>query len=277
MPILLPDQNDVAAFGDFLRHAREQRGLTLQEIARETRIPWRHLDALEHGNLAAVPSGMYRRAEIRAYADAVGLDRSLALEQLEHALEVAAPARTGAGRVQRTAWSAASGGRITGILGAAAVALVVGVAWWDARGSADTPAAVPDRAIEIPAPPVAQARGTDAARAPETEPPPVAEAAGSDAPGSLVVARRRADGPPPQTAAPLDVALVVTTAPAGARVIVDGIGWGTSPVTVRHLAPGTRRVRVVKDGFIGEERSVRVGAGREPASVTIALQPAGTP
>ena len=87
MAILLPDRIDVATFGEFLRDARERRGLTLQQIALETRIPFRHLDALEHGHLDALPNGMYRRAEIRAYADAVGLDRSLALAQLEHALE----------------------------------------------------------------------------------------------------------------------------------------------------------------------------------------------
>ena len=76
MAILLPDRIDVTTFGEFLRDARERRGLTIQQIASETRIPWRHLDALEHGNLDAVPGGVYRRAEIRAYADAVGLDRT---------------------------------------------------------------------------------------------------------------------------------------------------------------------------------------------------------
>ncbi len=92
MAILLPDRIDVTAFGEFLRDARERRGLTIQQIASETRIPWRHLDALEHGNLDAVPGGVYRRAEIRAYADAVGLDRTLALTQFDHALESSTPA-----------------------------------------------------------------------------------------------------------------------------------------------------------------------------------------
>ena len=59
--------------------------------------------------------------------------------------------------------------------------------------------------------------------------------------------------------------------------MVDGIGWGISPLTIRHLAPGVRRVRVVKDGFVSEERAVRVAAGREPAAVTIPMRPAGTP
>src|SRR5262245_1398092 len=82
---------DGAAFGDFLRDARERRGLTLQQISSETKIPWRHLDALEHGRLNAVPGGTYRRGEIRAYAEVVGLDKKLALARLDRALEAAEP------------------------------------------------------------------------------------------------------------------------------------------------------------------------------------------
>ena len=80
------DQFGAARFGDFLRSARERRGLTLQQIANETKIPHRLLDALEHGNLDAVPGGMYQRAEIRAYAKAVGLDEAFALTELQRAL-----------------------------------------------------------------------------------------------------------------------------------------------------------------------------------------------
>src|ERR1700752_1939217 len=76
-----------AAFGEFLRQARERRGLTLQQISSETKIPWRHLDALEHGQLDAVPGGTYRRGEIRAYAEVVGIDKALALERLDRALQ----------------------------------------------------------------------------------------------------------------------------------------------------------------------------------------------
>ena len=73
-------------FGEFLRGARERRGLTLQQVSNETKIPWRHLDAFEHGDLTIVPHGMYRRAEVRAYARAVGLDQHTAITELERAL-----------------------------------------------------------------------------------------------------------------------------------------------------------------------------------------------
>src|SRR5262245_25088279 len=79
------------ALGEFLRQAREARGITLQEISRTTKIPSRHLDALEHGDLAAIPSGPYRRGEIKAYAKVVGLDANVALARLDRAEQVPAP------------------------------------------------------------------------------------------------------------------------------------------------------------------------------------------
>jgi hypothetical protein len=66
--------------------------------------------------------------------------------------------------------------------------------------------------------------------------------------------------------------LVITTMPAGARVTVNGIGWGITPVSIPHIPAGEQRVRVVKDDFRSEERVVTVGNGR-PARVAIALKP----
>src|ERR1700722_3430221 len=69
--------------GELFARARARRGLTLEQIANETKIPRRHLEAIEHDNLAAIPNEFYRRAEIRAYARAVNLDQNVALAQLE--------------------------------------------------------------------------------------------------------------------------------------------------------------------------------------------------
>jgi hypothetical protein len=59
--------------------------------------------------------------------------------------------------------------------------------------------------------------------------------------------------------------LVVTTQPAGARVTVNGVGWGVSPVTIRYLPPGDKRIRVSKEGYATEERVLRVTEGRQRA------------
>jgi hypothetical protein len=62
--------------------------------------------------------------------------------------------------------------------------------------------------------------------------------------------------------------LVVTSEPAGARVTVDGIGWGVTPLTIQHLSPGDKIVRVTKDGFLAREQRVRV-EGRAALRVTL--------
>lgn len=61
-------------FGARLRQTREARGVTLRQIADETKISLRALEALEQGRVAALPGGIFRRALVRAYARAVGLD-----------------------------------------------------------------------------------------------------------------------------------------------------------------------------------------------------------
>ena len=86
MAILLPDRIDVATFGEFLRDARERRGLTLQQIARKP-DPWRHLDALEHGNLDAVPAGCTGGRRSARTPMPWGSTVASALAQFEHALE----------------------------------------------------------------------------------------------------------------------------------------------------------------------------------------------
>lgn len=60
--------------GDSLRLAREQQGLDLSEIASRTRVPLRHLEALEAGSYNSLPSPTYATGFVKAYARAVGLD-----------------------------------------------------------------------------------------------------------------------------------------------------------------------------------------------------------
>ena len=80
---IAPHGETVVSLGELLRQARERRGLTLEKLASETKIPRRHLEALEHDNLAVMPGEFYQRAEIRTYARAVGLDQKLVLAQFE--------------------------------------------------------------------------------------------------------------------------------------------------------------------------------------------------
>jgi hypothetical protein len=60
--------------GASLRAAREAQRLELAHIAAETRIPRRHLEAIEAGDFESLPSRAYAIGFSRTYAKAVGLD-----------------------------------------------------------------------------------------------------------------------------------------------------------------------------------------------------------
>jgi len=68
-PTLFP-----ATVGEKLRAAREAQKLELSEIANRTRIPQRHLEAIETGNYHGLPSVTYAMGFAKAYARAVGVD-----------------------------------------------------------------------------------------------------------------------------------------------------------------------------------------------------------
>ena len=60
--------------GARLRQAREQAGLTLHDVAKQTKIQRWILTAIEEGDLSRVPGGIFIRGYVTAYARAVGLD-----------------------------------------------------------------------------------------------------------------------------------------------------------------------------------------------------------
>lgn len=60
--------------GQRLREAREARGLSLEEVAAQTRIPIRHLRSIEDGKYEELPALTYTVGFGRNYANAVGLD-----------------------------------------------------------------------------------------------------------------------------------------------------------------------------------------------------------
>lgn len=60
--------------GKILAQARSQRGLTLEDCERDTRISKRYLDALEREDWDVFPAPVYSRAFLRTYAQYLGQD-----------------------------------------------------------------------------------------------------------------------------------------------------------------------------------------------------------
>ncbi|HEX7820541.1 MAG TPA: RodZ domain-containing protein [Sphingobium sp.] len=72
-----------------MRSAREAAGLQLAEVAARTRVPLRHLEALERGDFAALPGITYCAGFTRAYARAVGLDEKALVSRVREEIDAA--------------------------------------------------------------------------------------------------------------------------------------------------------------------------------------------
>ena len=68
-------------FGARLRERREQQQISLGTIAEQTKIKLSLLEALERGDVSHWPSGIFRRAFIRAYAHAIGLEPDVVVRE----------------------------------------------------------------------------------------------------------------------------------------------------------------------------------------------------
>jgi cytoskeleton protein RodZ len=60
--------------GEQLKAEREVQALTLPDLAARTRIPMRHLEAIEKSDFSALPGTTYTLGFARSYAQALGLD-----------------------------------------------------------------------------------------------------------------------------------------------------------------------------------------------------------
>jgi hypothetical protein len=279
------------------RRAREARGLSIEEVSNDSKIPRRHLEALERDDLPALPAGFYQRATVRMYARAIKLDQSLAVARLERASQAPTgraarstgdmPDRSltrprllmlGAVLVAGVVLMRAIGGR-EALPVRAADAPAAGVAGDPDRSSARPDPAAPGQPVGPPASAATdESAATPAVVTPRDPPPPPAPVASVPPPAGEPAAVAPSDpptapaepSPVPQPAGPLN-ALVLITEPPGARVTVNGIGWGVSPVTIRYLPAGEKRIRVSREGYVADERVVRITEGR-PTRIEIQLQ-----
>src|SRR6266581_2756116 len=95
--IFRPVQREVALqvsmtnFGASFKNARESKGVSLQEIAKETRINTRFLTAIENEEFHLLPGGIFNRGFVRSFAQVVGLDPGQAVADYEQLVSVRDP------------------------------------------------------------------------------------------------------------------------------------------------------------------------------------------
>jgi transcriptional regulator with XRE-family HTH domain len=296
--------DDRAMFGEFLSSARRRAGRSIEDIASITKLSRRYLEALEHGRVEVLPPGMYRRAMLRSYAASVALDPQVALERFDRTFTPPAPVP------ERRPEASAMWPRPASVFRPfAPLRPVLTLSSFPALALPSfreaTHLRLPRTVLNSPLLAVTGATVLAVAvsayvislRSPESSVPrlettnapsavrPAAQAGFSPASGALGMAAQStgtagrqenvgvgddaADVPP---VAGVDQRLVITSNPDGARVTVDGIGWGVTPLTIRHLPPGDKIVRVTKDGYVASERRVQLGSPGGTPSVRLTLR-----
>jgi len=76
----------MASLGQQLKKAREERGLTIQQIADATHIGSRFLQGIENDDYSILPGGVFNRAFVRKFASQVGFDQEQAAKLYDEQL-----------------------------------------------------------------------------------------------------------------------------------------------------------------------------------------------
>lgn len=217
-----------ATAGSQLRDARDGAGMTLADVAGKTRIPQRHLEAIERDDFNALPSTTYAVGFARAFARAVGADEVAVAAAVRAQLE-----QGGRARLEYQAFEPADPARVpprTLAWTAAIIALLIlgGYALWRATSRDGTPDE-PAVASTSPA----------AAASPAAAPPPPAAAPASgpvvltatdkawlrisDAAGKRLFEKEMATGETYTVPADANGPTIMTGRPNAIRVTVGGV------------------------------------------------------
>jgi cytoskeletal protein RodZ len=66
--------------GEKLRQAREARGISISEVAEQTRISALYLEAIENNDYRTLPGGIFNKGFVKSFAKFVGVDAEEALQ-----------------------------------------------------------------------------------------------------------------------------------------------------------------------------------------------------
>ena len=66
--------------GEKLRQARQERGISISEVAEQTRISTIYLESIESDNYKPLPGGIFNKGFVKSYAKFIGIDEHEALQ-----------------------------------------------------------------------------------------------------------------------------------------------------------------------------------------------------
>lgn len=253
-PTLFPEK-----VGEKLRDARLAQGLELSDIAARTRIPLRHLQAIETSDYSGLPSPTYAIGFVKSYARAIGADEVALARELRAETSSMFAAREvyesydPADPVREPSSGLVWAGAVIAVLLLAAVGLWYGT---DLFRSSGTPDPVPTET------PVAE---------PSSEPSPAAPAANGqvtltateavwlriyDASGTRLFEREMAAGERYDVPQNANGPMINLGRPEAVRVTVNG----------SDVAPLGTPGRAIKDVPISAQALLARGTGAAPAA-----------
>lgn len=77
----------MASFGEHLKQIREQKGLSVEDLAQHTKISARFINAMEAENFDSLPGGVFNRGFVKSYAKYCGVDERELIAEYEATLK----------------------------------------------------------------------------------------------------------------------------------------------------------------------------------------------
>jgi len=251
----------MSSLGPYLRGLREAKGMSLDDIARSTRVGRRHLEALESDTFGELPAPVFVKGFIRAYCEFLGCSPEKALDLYRETTGEPAssqgPMRPLLAPRSRRLGPLAISIVLFVALGASLLALRIG--HQPSRKDTATEAVSTPSRGEVPkiAAPEGPGKAGASAAATPTAPRPPAAAAAAAAPAPSVVAQ-------PPSVPPLAPASSAASAAPGSGPPTDAKP-GNHRLIVRALEPTWLRVQA-DEGQVAEEL-LQTGAVREWTAV----------
>jgi len=117
----------MATLGADLQHAREQAGLSIDDLSARTKIRRHMLEAIERNDFAAIPGGLLARGYLRAYAKEVGLPPEAVAARYQTEFGGEAPPLAEAFKYRTEAWDLSSPNESNITIGMVVLIAIVGV------------------------------------------------------------------------------------------------------------------------------------------------------
>jgi cytoskeleton protein RodZ len=238
--------------GELLRSERLKKNRSLAEIASQTRISRRYLEAIETDSTADLPGEFFYKSFIRQYANALELDSATTERILSSAVPLNEPDPVPVlsqvyerQREETTRWQPSTGVAVGALVAVIAGGALLYAVWQRLQTPVETAAVT-----QSPSPQNAQAAPVQA----ETPPPTAAPAEPPQTP-----AAEPAGAPAAQTQAPSDPASVAGSVGAGIELAASEPAWVQVSSDGKTLFIGTLKPNEPKQLATGSTVTLRTG------------------